>query len=78
MGLTIIHYGMAEAELLEIDWLKDWEDKFHKLIKELRDLMKKEEYPSEDFEEVRRILLSALEDVKEYLVYYSFKEWGGP
>jgi len=69
---------MSEAEIIKIDWLKDWEDKFHKLIGELRDLMKKEEYPSEDFEEVRRILLNALKEVKEYLFYYSWKVWGEP
>jgi len=60
----------------EVEFLKDWEKKYHSLIKELRDLLKKKGYPDSDFELVRNILLETLRDVKEYLAYYSDYEWG--
>ena len=63
---------------LEIKWMKDWEKKYHDLIRELRELLLKEGYEQEDFEEVRSILLGALEEAKEYLAYYSTYAWAMP
>jgi len=60
---------------VEIEFLKEWEKKYHDLIGELRDILLKKGYDKEDFEECRTILLDALTDVKEYLATYSMYEW---
>ena len=69
---------MDENLTLTLSFLKDWEKKYHDLIRELRELLLKEGYEQEDFEEVRSILLGALEEAKEYLAYYSTYAWAMP